>query len=124
MLIYQKQEQYTQQWEEQLVLVHHYMGRTDRADLELFEERHKSFHMALLSACDSPILMRFCGQLYDLNVRYRFLAGRSKTYSRRNVEDEHQAILDAAVSRDIEQASALLMDHYRSTGAFLADLID
>ncbi|WP_197917354.1 GntR family transcriptional regulator [Thiosulfatihalobacter marinus] len=113
-----------QQWEEQLVLVHHYMGRTDRADLELFEERHKSFHMALLSACDSPILMRFCGQLYDLNVRYRFLAGRSKTYSRRNVEDEHQAILDAAVSRDIEQASALLMDHYRSTGAFLADLID
>lgn len=113
-----------QTWEEQLVLVHHYLGRTDRADLEAFEERHKSFHMALISACDSPILMRFCGQLYDLNVRYRFLAGRSKSYSSRNIEDEHQAILDAAVSRDVEKASDLLMGHYRSTGAFLAELID
>ncbi|TCL08333.1 GntR family transcriptional regulator [Shimia isoporae] len=113
-----------QEWEEQLVLVHHYMGKTDRAEQELFEERHKNFHMALISACESPILMRFCGQLYDLNVRYRFLAGRSKSYSSRNVEDEHQAILDAAVARDVELSSRLLMDHYRSTGAFLSDLID
>ncbi|MBU2942593.1 FCD domain-containing protein [Shimia thalassica] len=112
------------EWEENLVLVHHYLSRTDRSDIELFEERHKSFHMALLEACGSPILLRFCGQLYDLNVRYRFLAGRSKSYSRRDVESEHLAILDAAVSRDVEQSSLLLMDHYRSTGAFLAELID
>lgn len=111
-------------WEENLVLVHHYMSRTDRSEVELFEERHKAFHMALLAACDSPILLRFCGQLYDLNVRYRFLAGRSKTYSSRNVEAEHLAILDAAVARNVEDASRLLVDHYRSTGAFLAELID
>ncbi|PSL17482.1 GntR family transcriptional regulator [Shimia abyssi] len=111
-------------WEENLVLVHHYLSRTDRADAELFEDRHKSFHMALLSACESPVLMRFCGQLYDLNVRYRFLAVRSKTYSSRNVEGEHLAILDAAVSKDVDLASKLLMDHYSSTGAFLAELID
>ena len=43
-----------------------------------FEARHKEFHMALLAACGSPILLRFCGQLYDLNVRYRYLAGRSR----------------------------------------------
>lgn len=112
------------EWEENLVLVHHYLSRTDRSELELFEERHKNFHMALLAACDSPILLRFCGQLYDLNVRYRFLAGRSKSYSSRDVEAEHLAILDAAVSRDVEQTSKLLMDHYRSTGAFLAEQID
>ncbi|MEP2532199.1 FCD domain-containing protein [Shimia sp.] len=111
------------EWEENLVLVHHYLSRTDRGDVELFEERHKSFHMALLSACDSPVLMRFCGQLYDLNVRYRFLAGRSKSYASRNVEGEHLAILDAAVSRDVELTSTLLMDHYNSTGAFLSELI-
>ena len=68
--------------------------------------------------------MRFCEQLYDLNVRYRFLAGRSKSYGTRNVEDEHQAILDAAVARDVELTSQLLMNHYRSTGAFLSELID
>lgn len=110
-------------WEENLVLIHHYLSRTDRADVETFEERHKNFHMALLEACDSPILLRFCSQLYDLNVRYRFLAGKSKSYGSRDVEAEHQAILNAAVNRDVEAASRLLRDHYRSTGAFLADLI-
>jgi len=112
------------EWEDQLVLVHHYMGKTDRSETELFEERHKSFHMTLLSACESPILLRLCSQLYDLNVRYRFLAGRSKSYGSRNVEDEHQAILDAAVAREVEESSRLLMEHYRSTGAFLAEQID
>ena len=112
-----------QDWEENLVLDHHYLVRTDRADSELFEQRHKSFHMALLAASSSPILLRFCSQLYDLNVRYRFLAGRSKSYSSRNVEAEHLAILDAAVGRKIEEASGLLMEHYRSTGAFLTDQI-
>ncbi len=112
-----------QPWEENLVLMHHYLSREDRQDLEHFEERHKQFHMALIGACDSPILMRLCAQLYDLNVRYRFLAGRAKTYSRRDVEAEHLAILNSAVSRDVEKTSRLLMDHYRSTGAFLGELV-
>jgi DNA-binding GntR family transcriptional regulator len=113
-----------QEWEENLVLMHHYLSRVDRADLELFEERHKNFHLALLAAAESPILLRFCEQLYDLNVRYRFLAGRAKTYSRRDVEAEHLAILNAAINRDVAKTSALLMEHYQSTGAFLADLIE
>ena len=80
--------------------------------------------MALLAACGSPILLRFCSQLYDLNIRYRYLAGTSKSYGVRDVDAEHRAILDAAVDRDIALASKLLQDHYRSTGDFLADLID
>lgn len=111
-------------WEENLVLMHHYLSRVDRSDLEVFEERHKNFHLALLAASESPILMRLCEQLYDLNVRYRFLAGRAKSNSSRDVGAEHLSILNAAVNRDVELASELLMDHYRSTGAFLANLID
>ena len=67
--------------------------------------------------------MRFCGQLYDLNVRYRFRAGKSKSYGTRNVDAEHLAILDAAVGRNVEEASRLLMEHYQSTGAFLSEQI-
>ena len=111
-------------WEDALVLAHHHMTKADRLDMDTFEERHKNFHMALLAACNSPILLRICGQLYDLNVRYRYLAGQSKSYSRRDVEAEHQAILEAAVNRDIETASDRLLDHYRKTGAFLAEQID
>jgi DNA-binding GntR family transcriptional regulator len=112
-----------QAWEEELVLCHYYLTRSDRTDAEAFEERHKSFHMALLGACGSPILLRFCDQLYDLNVRYRYLAGTSKSYSSRNVESEHKAILEAAVNRDSEVAAKLLIDHYLSTGAFLSELV-
>ncbi len=111
-------------WEDALVLAHHHMNRADRGDLEEFEMLHKRFHMALLEACNSPILLRICGQLYDLNVRYRYLAGRSKSYSRRNVEAEHKNILEAAINRDVETTKTALLDHYRKTGAFLAEQID
>lgn len=110
-------------WEEALVLAHHYMIRARQKDLETFETCHKAFHMALLAACKSPILLRFCSQLYDLNVRYRYLAGKSKGYDRRDVDAEHEAILDAAVERDVETVCTRLMEHYRNTGAFLAEQI-
>lgn len=110
-------------WEDALVLSHHHMARARQKDREDFEACHKVFHMALLSACRSPILLRFCSQLYDLNVRYRYLAGQSKEYERRDVDAEHQAILDAAVERDVRAVSARLIEHYRNTGAFLAEQI-
>ncbi|WP_430474408.1 GntR family transcriptional regulator [Thalassospira lucentensis] len=106
-------------WEEELVLSHHRMSRTDAKDIPLFEERHKSFHMALLANCHSPILLHYCHQLYDLNVRYRYLAGRSQNYGKRDVKREHREIMEAAVARDIERASEHLLDHYQQTGEFL-----
>ncbi|NNE86729.1 MAG: GntR family transcriptional regulator [Silicimonas sp.] len=110
-------------WEDALVLSHHHMVRARKQDQETFEACHKAFHMALLAACRSPILLRFCSQLYDLNVRYRYLAGQSKGYARRDVDAEHQGILNAAVERDTETVSTRLMEHYRNTGAFLAEQI-
>ncbi len=111
-------------WEDALVLAHHHMTRVSRDDADTFEPLHKAFHMALLAGCASPILLRFCDQLYDLNVRYRNLAGRSKSYGRRDVAAEHSAILEAAINRDVDAACENLMQHYRKTGAFLAELID
>jgi len=117
-------QQADEKWEEALVISHHRMVRAEAGEGTDFETRHKAFHMALLAACASPILLRFCSQLYDLNVRYRFLAGRSQGYARRDVKAEHQAILDWAIARDAEAASSSLVEHYQKTGAFLADLID
>ena len=112
-----------QDWEDALVLSHHHMIRARKGDPEDYETCHKAFHVALLAACKSPILLRFCHQLYDLNVRYRYLAGQSKGYDRRDVDAEHLAILEAAVERDVETVSAQLINHYRNTGAFLAEQI-
>ncbi|MDE2790858.1 MAG: GntR family transcriptional regulator [Paracoccaceae bacterium] len=109
------------EWEDSLVLAHHHMKQSSLKNPESFETHHKRFHMALLDACGSPILLRFCSQLYDLNVRYRYLAGRAISYARRDVEAEHRGILDAAVNRDVDDVCARLLEHYRRTGAFLEE---
>jgi GntR family carbon starvation induced transcriptional regulator len=112
------------EWEEKLVLAHHHMEKSNAEPLVVFEERHKTFHMALLSGCVSPILLRFCEQLYDLNIRYRYLAIKSNGYAKRDVAGEHKAILDAAINGDVGLASSQLISHYRNTGAYLSELIE
>ena len=108
-------------WEESLILHHHRLNQESRANAEAFEKRHKEFHRALLAACDSPILLKFCDQLYDLNIRYRFLAGKSTEYDQRDVAREHKDIVDAVLARDVEAAASALVQHYGSTGDFLTD---
>ncbi|WP_323765355.1 GntR family transcriptional regulator [Marinovum sp.] len=114
---------YSQDWEEAAVLAHHRMQRAQADKAESFEDLHKAFHMALLSNARSPILLKFCSQLYDLNIRYRYLAGSALAYQRRDVREEHAGILAAALAQDADTASARLLDHYKLTGAFLSGLL-
>lgn len=114
----------TEVWEEQVVLAHHRMQRAQDEKRDDFETLHKDFHMALLDNADGPILLKFCSQLYDLNIRYRFLAGRTMDYQRRDVTDEHAGILSAIVARDADLACERLISHYRLTGAFLAKTME
>lgn len=110
----------TAPWEEALVLTHHRMKRaTQTGNTADFEEAHKAFHMALIDNCDSPILLRYCGQLYDLNIRYRYLAAGETNYQKRDISAEHEDILDAAVRGDADSASTALINHYRVTGEYL-----
>ncbi|MEP1588777.1 MAG: GntR family transcriptional regulator [Tateyamaria sp.] len=107
----------TPDWEERLVLSHHRMKRM--TDTETFEDAHKSFHMTLLSNANSPMLERYCSQLYDLNIRYRNLAAGGKNYQNRNIPAEHDTIFEAAIQRDAQTACEALLSHYRLTGAYL-----
>jgi GntR family carbon starvation induced transcriptional regulator len=111
-----------QVWEDNLVISHHRMMREPRNNVERFEDLHKTFHMNLLAACTSKVLLKFCNQLYDLNIRYRYLAGKALDYSTRDIGSEHTAIMNAAVDRNTETACHLLLDHYQRTGAFLERL--
>ena len=111
-------------WEETLVLAHHRLVQAKSVDALTWEVHHHEFHKALLAGCGSPILLRFCDQLYDLNIRYRYLAGQSMRYNKRDAAQEHQDILDAALAKDASQASQCLSEHYRLTGEFLAEQFD
>jgi DNA-binding GntR family transcriptional regulator len=111
-------------WEEGIVLAHHRMERAKSGTGTDFETMHKGFHMSLLANAKSPILLKFCSQLYDLNIRYRFLAGGALDYRKRDVSDEHRRILDAVIARDADDASTQLLTHYKTTGAFLSGLVE
>jgi len=114
------------QWEENIVLANHRLNRTPRsiddhnyvANSE-WEPKHKQFHMALLSACGSSILLKFCGQLYDQNIRYRNIAG-TVAYSKRNTVDEHKHIVKLVLERNADEAVKALVNHYTRTGQFLS----
>lgn len=107
-------------WEERLVLSHHRMNKARTQGVDIFEEYHKNFHMMLLDNCGQPTLLRYCAQLYDLNIRYRFLASGDAGYHSRDIEAEHQAILEAALNTDADRASAELLSHYKLTGEYLS----
>ena len=107
------------EWEERLVLNHHRLSRANQEDFDHWENLHKAFHMCLMEACDSPILLSYCNQLYDQNIRYRFLAEAAVNYAKRDVRHEHESIMNAAINRDADLASQLLLKHYTDTGAFL-----
>lgn len=117
-------------WEEDLVLAAFRLSKEPRSTgvgsnfvaNAKWEVRHKAYHRALISACQSSTLLAYCDQLYDQNVRYRNLAG-ALSYPDRDPADEHEAILDATLKRDANAAVSKLLNHYRTTGAFLADLL-
>jgi len=112
-------------WEERVLLAHHRLKRPNRMldDGSLnseWEERHKSFHMTLLSACGSSILIKMCNQLYDQNIRYRNASGIYVS-AKRKVGNEHDAILKYVLEGEEDKAVNELLAHYRKTGKLLSD---
>lgn len=119
-----------QSWEEAVVVAHHHLARTTRSiGADSFtinpewERLHKRFHMTLLAACPSQTLRRFCDQLYDRNIRYRYLAG-PLSYPTREIASEHEALVRTITDRDADRAVENLTRHYRTTGEFLMRSFD
>ena len=109
-------------WEESVLLAFHRLSRKNRLFDEQFiqfdgtwEDLHRAFHLSLLSACNSKILLDFCSQLHEQTLRYRNLSSM-KAYRERHELDEHRAIRDAVMDRDADKAVELLRAHYRVTG--------
>ena len=110
------------EWEGRLLsafhtLSHHPLPKANSDDYESWIERHRAFHMVLLSASKSTWLLYLADLLFDQSERYRFLRAvrtPAKTLER-DVNKEHQSILNAAIGRDADAACSALETHYRST---------
>ncbi len=79
-----------------------------------WEQEHGQLHARLLSACDSPLLVRFCASLFEQSERYRRIAA-AHGQPTRNIEDEHATLVRTALARDTERACALLIEHIART---------
>jgi GntR family transcriptional regulator, carbon starvation induced regulator len=110
-------------WEAEVLAALHIVSRIeDSGDItrldDEWEERHRAFHLKLLSACGSPWMMHFCRVLFDQSSRYRRLVTMFEPPKLRS--DEHRAIVDAVLARDADKACRLLIEHIKSTRITLA----
>ena len=110
------------EWEEKVVLAYHRLSRAPRPlDEESFntnpewEEFHRQYHLALISSCNSSLLLGYCAQLHEQALRYRNLTD-VVAYRDRHEHDEHKAIRDAVLNRDADRATELLIAHFQVTG--------
>jgi DNA-binding GntR family transcriptional regulator len=116
------------EWEANIIAAFHRLSkfaeRSKDVPYLLTEEGallHKSFHMALFGACPSMWRLRVIDLLYDHSERYRRLF-TSHLRGKRNSEQEHREIMQAAIDRHKQLAVALLTRHLEKTAETLAKI--
>lgn len=107
-------------WEEQIVASHHRLSRycavNESGELDAdWEQAHKSFHIALVSACGSPWLLHFIDILFDQATRLRYLSMSTAPRTTRNVAKEHEDLVDATLKKDADLAVEILVEHFQRT---------
>lgn len=112
-------------WEERIVLAFHWLTRAARSEEESakytapeWENHHREFHLALISACGSSILIGFCAELHQRSFRYRNLA-EGVEYRGYHEHEGHRDLQQAVLQRDADLAVELLHKHYKVTSEML-----
>ena len=80
-------------------------------------ERHDKFHTSLVGGCGNRRLLELHAHLFQQSNRYRSMALSMETG--RNLEAEHQALVDAALDHDAERLVDLTTRHFRETTALI-----
>jgi DNA-binding GntR family transcriptional regulator len=109
-------------WEADVMAAYHRLALAERklaledieqrnAQFSSWEERNAEFHAALVSACQSKWLLQFIGILYQQSERYRSLGVQYGTNLKRDLHAEHEALKDAALTRNAPLCSEILAEH-------------
>ncbi|MCV6610458.1 MAG: DNA-binding transcriptional regulator CsiR [Amphritea sp.] len=108
------------EWEAGILAAAHRMrkfGDLVDKDPQEWERRHQAFHTAIASGCQSPALLHVRRSLYEKASRYRNL-WLKKNMANSQVFDanqkEHDALIDALLAHDGEQARELIRQHLLS----------
>lgn len=99
------------EWEGRVVSAHHKLAATERSiradgDDPARRKRYDSeFHQALISNCGSRELIKAHAGVFDRYFRYTL------QYAGRSTVEQHQALLDCALERNITKARDVLVAH-------------
>jgi GntR family carbon starvation induced transcriptional regulator len=79
---------------------------------ELWQRAYGELHAAVLTGCNSPLLMQIQGDLGARLERYVNLFGDMESDRNRDHHAEHRQIVDALVARDAEKLLALIERYF------------
>ncbi|WP_300299911.1 GntR family transcriptional regulator [Ferrovibrio sp.] len=115
------------EWEARIVAAFYRLEREEKRIVgdgaplsEEWSERHRDFHMALLSGTGSRRLINLCASLFDQAERYRRLSAIYRKRPR-NKTFEHKRLMEAVLARDAALATALLREHVEKTAQNVAN---
>jgi GntR family carbon starvation induced transcriptional regulator len=103
------------EWEGRVVAAHYKLAATEKL-LLAGQARETTdwvrydfaFHNALISACGSKALLDLHAAIFDRFLRYHMLAS---SFRGAGVVDDHKAMYELALARDIKGALAMLASH-------------
>jgi|SRR5579871_605342 len=103
------------EWESRVVAAYHKLSRIEKelgsgdiSDPELWKQYDCAFHQALISACDSKVLMDIHATVQDKYFRYLMIAA---VFRGPPAAEEHRRLLDCSLSRDWASAQQILAVH-------------
>ena len=103
------------EWEGRVVAAHHMLATTEKkmaagepCTPETWRRYDWAFHLALISACGSEVLLETYASICDKYLRYQMIAA---IFRGQIAADEHQVLLDCALARDWQLAQKTLKTH-------------
>ncbi|MGE3989850.1 GntR family transcriptional regulator [Pseudorhodoplanes sp.] len=112
------------EWEAAVVASYHRLSRVHSAVesggpeiLEEWKKLNREFHSAIISACGSKWMLRFCLTLYDQTGRYHHGTRLNGTLPLEQSAREHKSLFRAVLNRDGKSAVRILEAHVRSAAA-------
>lgn len=116
------------EWESAVVGAYHRLMHTPARDGHRqalpsapWYSAHNHFHDTIVSACDSPWLLKLREQLYVQSERYRLIAASMIQHGERDLDHEHEQLLQAVTSRDAALTVSLIRSHFFNTAQGLLE---
>ena len=116
------------EWESRVVAAHHKLATMEKrmaADpatpAQSWRHHDWAFHLALISACGSDMLLQTYAAVCDKYLRYQMIAA---IFRGELAADEHRILLECALARDWQRAQQTLTTHVNDCVTQMASELD